>query len=109
MKWDAALYDAVKAPQIDAGRELIALAGIRETDSVLDIGCGTGVLTCELARLAQGGSVTGIDPSLEMLKKAEETCSARRNVSLNFEKNRNDKGIEFAFRRIFAFAEKYGR
>lgn len=35
MKWDAEKYDAVKAPQVDAGRELIAMAGVRENDSVL--------------------------------------------------------------------------
>lgn len=81
MKWDARLYDSVKAPQIDAGRELVGLSGIRRTDSVLDLGCGTGRLTLELAHLALEGSVTGIDPSSEMLRKAEERCNARRNIS----------------------------
>ena len=76
MKWDAQTYDAVKAPQIDAGRELIAVAGIRENDAILDLGCGTGKLTVELARLARLGRVTGLDPSPEMLAKAREASAA---------------------------------
>ena len=82
MKWDAEMYDTVKAPQADAGRELIALANIRKGDSILDIGCGTGSLTIELTRLASGGYVTGIDPSEEMIHKAKETCAAANNISL---------------------------
>ena len=50
MRWDAEKYDAAKAPQVDAGRELIDLAKICESDSILDIGCGTGKLTVELVR-----------------------------------------------------------
>ncbi len=82
MKWDAWKYDAVKAPQIDAGRELIVLAKVRESDSILDLGCGTGKLTVELARLACRGSVVGLDPSREMLDKAREISTGAKNVRL---------------------------
>ena len=82
MKWDAKKYDSVKAPQVDAGRELIALANVRETDSILDLGCGTGKLTFELARLAMKGTVTGIDTSGEMLDEARKRCNSCKNVSL---------------------------
>jgi trans-aconitate methyltransferase len=75
MKWDAEKYDTVKAPQIDAGRELIALSAVRTDDHILDIGCGTGKLTVELKRLAPKGSVTGIDPSEEMLEKARAVAA----------------------------------
>ena len=80
MKWDAAQYDSVKAPQVDAGKELVALAKVNDNDSVLDIGCGTGKLTLELSRLASGGTVIGIDPSAEMLQKAEEISGTRDNI-----------------------------
>ena len=72
MRWDADKYDSVRAPQVDAGRDLIRLAGVKKKDSILDIGCGTGKLTLELARLAPEGSITGVDPSEEMLKKARD-------------------------------------
>ncbi|MBF0592153.1 MAG: methyltransferase domain-containing protein [Nitrospirae bacterium] len=81
MKWDAERYDSTKAPQIDAGRELIDAARVRETDAVIDIGCGTGKLTVEIARLAHKGSVTGIDPSVEMLEKARGISTGFSNLS----------------------------
>jgi trans-aconitate 2-methyltransferase len=80
MKWDAAQYDSVKAPQVDAGKELIALAKVKNNDSVLDIGCGTGKLTVELSRLASQGTVLGLDPSVEMLEKAEEISKGKGNI-----------------------------
>jgi SAM-dependent methyltransferase len=57
MRWDAEKYDAVKAPQVDAGKELIAMAKVKDTDSVLDLGCGTGKLTVELAKRASIGLI----------------------------------------------------
>lgn len=82
MKWDARDYDSVKAPQVNAGRELIEMAKVGEYESILDLGCGTGKLTIELARIANKGSITGIDPSFEMLTKAEEVSAGMRNVGL---------------------------
>ncbi|MEW6584312.1 MAG: methyltransferase domain-containing protein [Nitrospirota bacterium] len=82
MKWDAEAYDTVESPQTDAGAELIAMAGVRENDSILDIGCGTARLTLELARLAHKGRVVGIDPSSEMLGRAEEASASVDNILL---------------------------
>jgi len=82
MKWDAEKYDLTHAPQVDVGRELIEMAGVRAGDSILDIGCGTGTLTFELARLAHKGKVIGIDPSIEMLDRAKDKCSSFSNISL---------------------------
>lgn len=82
MRWDAEKYDSAHAPQVDVGRELIAMAKVRDTDSILDIGCGTGKLTMELAHLASGGNVTGIDTSAEMLEKAKEISLTTGNMLL---------------------------
>lgn len=80
MKWDAGLYDVTKGPQKDAGRELLVAAGIRETDSVLDVGCGTGELTVMIASLAHKGNVTGIDSSTGMLELAGRKTSGIGNL-----------------------------
>jgi SAM-dependent methyltransferase len=40
-----------------------AFAGVGDADRVLDVGCGTGVLTAELVRRLGAGRVTAVDPS----------------------------------------------
>lgn len=61
---------------------LTALA-LKSGDSVLDAGCGTGLLT-ELmsAQVGDAGSVTGIDQSHDMLDLATNRCSQLANVEL---------------------------
>ncbi|MDA8388640.1 MAG: methyltransferase domain-containing protein [Nitrospiraceae bacterium] len=80
MKWDAEKYDSANAPQVEAGRELIRMAAVRPADRILDIGCGTGKLALELARLAPEGKVIGIDPSEEMLQKAVSVSAGAANL-----------------------------
>jgi ubiquinone/menaquinone biosynthesis C-methylase UbiE len=82
MKWDAGMYDSTHSPQTEAGRELIEMADVRDDDSILDIGCGTGTLTIELARLAHKGKVVGIDSSIEMLERAREKTLSANNIAL---------------------------
>lgn len=46
---------------------LIKLAGISPGDRVLDVGCGTGQLTAELAKVVGGENVAALDPSETVL------------------------------------------
>lgn len=82
MKWDAELYDSTHGPQCDAGMELIHMASVRASDHVLDIGCGTGTLTRELARKASSGMVMGIDPSREMFRLVRKSTLSCVNIAL---------------------------
>lgn len=51
-------------------------------DTVLDVGCGNGLMTSELSRaVGQDGFVTGIDPSASMLTSAKAHCQDQANVS----------------------------
>jgi SAM-dependent methyltransferase len=45
-------------------------------DSVLDVGCGTGLTTREAARAAAPGRVVGVDVSERMLERARELTAA---------------------------------
>ena len=62
------------------------IAGLGPGDSALDVCCGTGDLTLELAaRLAPGGSVVGCDFSEPMLDLAREKTLARGAAGVRFE------------------------
>jgi ubiquinone/menaquinone biosynthesis C-methylase UbiE len=57
-------------------RRQIDLVGLREGETVLEVGCGTGALAF-LAKLAVGetGEVAGVDIAPKMISRAEEKAS----------------------------------
>ncbi len=66
----------------DAHRRLAEL--LRPGMTVLDVGCGTGAITEDIARaVAPGGRVLGIDVSRELIGRARER--AERQANLSFE------------------------
>lgn len=62
-----AVYDAWGAGRLDTAFYL-GLAAELSATSIVDIGCGTGEITCALA--LQGHRVTGVDPAPAMLEVA---------------------------------------
>ncbi len=61
------------------------LARIQPGEQVLDVGCGTGTLAIEVARLVGGaGRVIGVDPGTEQLACARSKA-ARRNLPIDFQ------------------------
>jgi len=59
--------------------------GIRASDRVLDVGCGTGQTTREAARLATPGAVLGIDRSDAMIERARALARAARLRNVDHE------------------------
>jgi SAM-dependent methyltransferase len=57
---------------------------ISSTDTVLDIGCGTGKSTRDAARLAAQASALGVDLSATMLERAREQSTAERLENVSF-------------------------
>ena len=75
----ARAYEAVFVPALLAqwAPKVADAAQIRRGQRVLDVGCGTGVLTKEIAsRVGSDGGVAGIDPSPGMLAVAAEQTTA---------------------------------
>jgi ubiquinone/menaquinone biosynthesis C-methylase UbiE len=58
------------------------LSALRPGMSVLDVGCGPGTLTIEIARRVDPGSVVGMDRNPDMIRAAQETVppGTRRNL-----------------------------
>jgi SAM-dependent methyltransferase len=66
-----AMQGALDAQLRDLGLAAMAALGVREGERLIDIGCGCGDTTLELARrVAGGGSVLGADISAPMLEVA---------------------------------------
>ena len=83
-KWDAAEYAANSAVQQTWARELIARLKLSGDEHVLDVGCGDGKVTAEIAHAVPRGSATGIDASTEMIGFARKTFPAKRFPNLGF-------------------------
>jgi trans-aconitate 2-methyltransferase len=75
--WDGSRYDRVSDPQVAWGRRVIARLAPRAHERILDLGCGTGRLTLELAEHVPGGLVVGLDLSDAMLRVAAQASRGR--------------------------------
>lgn len=65
MRWNSKLYDSKHDFVAEYGRDLLEFIQDDRTQKILDLGCGTGVLTAEIAKLCD--YVLGIDSSSDMI------------------------------------------
>jgi trans-aconitate methyltransferase len=70
VSWDASRYDEAFAFVPAMGAAVLDLLDPRPGERVLDLGCGSGELTAQIA--ARGAHVVGVDSSAEMLGRARE-------------------------------------
>ena len=68
--WDPEDYERHSAQQQHWARELVAKLQLAGDESVLDIGCGDGKVTAEIASRVPEGRVLGIDSSADMVRRA---------------------------------------
>ena len=81
--WDAKLYDDKHSFVWEKGKGVVELLAPQPGERILDLGCGTGHLTAEIA--AVGALTVGIDQSADMIAQARrqfpdlrfEVCDAR--------------------------------
>ncbi len=81
MPWDPPQYHKFQAQRSAPFYDLLALVLKRPNLKVVDLGCGTGELTRQLAYSLPNSDVTGLDSSPQMLEKA----AAFEGPSLHFE------------------------
>jgi trans-aconitate methyltransferase len=68
--WDSSLYDDRHSFVWKAGSDLLGLLDPQKGERILDIGCGTGHLTAQIAE--RGAEVVGLDSSLSMVAQARQ-------------------------------------
>ncbi|WP_339136222.1 MAG: methyltransferase domain-containing protein [Candidatus Electrothrix sp. GW3-4] len=83
--WNAEDYTRHSFAQQGWARELISKLDLQGYEAVLDIGCGDGKITAEIADLLPDGEVLGIDSSADMLDLAREKFSWSTHPNLSFQ------------------------
>jgi trans-aconitate 2-methyltransferase len=78
-EWNAAAYAKRSGLQEAMAAEVLALLHFRGNERVLDIGCGDGRVTSEIASRVPNGSVVGVDASNDMITFAT-AHAARPNL-----------------------------
>ena len=93
--YDAIVWLALRGRERQLRQRLLALAGLRAGESVLDVGCGTGTLAILASEtVGRTGTVCGVDASAEMLARARSKA-ARAGVDVRFE-NAAAQALPFA-------------
>jgi len=79
--WDGSHYKKNSSAQRKVALAVIESIPFKGTETVLDIGCGNGFVTTEIAKRLPKGRVVGLDKSPSMLKSARENFSTVSNLS----------------------------
>jgi len=77
-EWNASEYDRLSQPQFQWGQCFLGSLHLRDDETVLDAGCGTGKLTALLLHNLPAGKVVGLDLSRNMVGLA------RKNLRTQF-------------------------
>jgi len=83
-RWNAEEYAQHSSAQAHWARELIGKLALRGYETLLDIGCGDGKISAEIARIVAIGRVTGLDSSAEMIRLAAESFPREQYPNLTF-------------------------
>jgi trans-aconitate methyltransferase len=84
--WNAKDYEQHSQAQQKWARELIGKLNLKLTEDILDLGCGDGKVTVEIASRVQSGSVVGVDSASSMIELAIERYPANQYPNLAFMK-----------------------
>ncbi|HQR06778.1 MAG TPA: methyltransferase domain-containing protein [Gemmatales bacterium] len=84
-EWNAHNYNRQSTLQQVMAEEQLALLTLNGDDRILDVGCGDGKITAEVANRVPRGSVLGTDPSKDMIAFAASHFTGPKYANLRFE------------------------
>lgn len=84
-EWNASAYDQQSGLQQAMAAEELGRLNLAGGERILDVGCGNGKITAEIATCVPRGSVLGVDPSHDMIAFATQHHVSREHPNLRFE------------------------
>lgn len=85
MEWDPEAYARNSSNQLAWARELIGRLGLKGNEALLDVGCGDGKITAEIAGAVPDGFVLGVDASGANIDYARAHYATEQHPNLRFE------------------------
>jgi len=84
-EWNTPEYARVSELQKAMADEALSLLDLSGTERILDVGCGNGRITAEIAARVPGGSALGVDSSADMIAFASAHFGPALRPNLRFE------------------------
>ncbi len=83
-EWNASAYDRQSGLQQAMAAEELGRLNLAGGERILDVGCGNGKITAEIAARVPGGSVLDVDPSHDMIAFATQHHVSPNHPNLRF-------------------------
>jgi trans-aconitate 2-methyltransferase len=79
-EWNASEYARISTLQAAMAKEVLSLLDLEGNERILDVGCGNGKTTAEIAARVPQGAVVGVDASAGMIGFATEHGALHPNL-----------------------------
>ncbi len=83
-EWDAPDYERISSLQRTMAEEVLTLLDLNGARRILDVGCGNGKITAEVAARVPQATVVGVDPSHAMIQFASSHYDSVSYPNLRF-------------------------
>jgi trans-aconitate 2-methyltransferase len=84
-EWNAPGYDKISGLQQAMAAEVLAKLDLNNTTQLLDLGCGNGKITAEIARRIPQARILGVDASADMIAFATQHFPTADYPNLGFQ------------------------